>query len=175
MDVAGDSGACTLPHIHADVETFRFVRLSQMPFGKTHQIHHFAGGFGFERRKGVGVSVRNDHEVPTRVWISVQNHEIVTIAVNHQILFVVCIARDAAKHATFRLMRRREVLIAPGAPEVIHFRMLRDDGCFRNGRGIAVGCRGVHNVLQFLAGFEVGNLLGGHFHARTGFWIAAYA
>src|SRR5579864_806580 len=36
-------------------------------------------------------------------------------------------------------------------------------------------CGVVHYVLKFFAGFEVRNLFGGHFHARSGFRIAADA
>src|SRR5579863_6311535 len=49
-------------------------------------------------------------------------------------------------------------------------------------RGLSAGCRFaagcvvvIDQVLQLLAGLEVGDALGGHFHSRAGFGIAADA
>src|SRR5579871_1366155 len=41
--------------------------------------------------------------------------------------------------------------------------------------GRFLDCRVIHDVLKFFAGLEIGNLFGGHFHARPGLGITADA
>src|SRR5215472_1789842 len=57
----------------------------------------------------------------------------------------------------------------PWRPYLVRLRLL-----LIGRRGFFGGCRRVvYHVLKFFAGFEVGNLLSGHFDAGASFWIAS--
>src|SRR5579859_6204893 len=62
----------------------------------------------------------------------------------------------------------RQIASSAARLSALPFRGWRGRGPFR---WLAV----IDHILKFFAGFEIGDLLGRHFHARAGFGIAAYA
>src|SRR6266404_9881764 len=100
-------------------------------------------------------------------------------AVHDEVLLILLLAGLLAKNARLRGFRRLDIAVAPRTPKVVH-RNCADGplGTRRRFRRRSLGrrgMRGVHQVLEFLAGFEIRYALGGHLHARARFRIASHA
>src|SRR5665213_421485 len=172
VDVAGDSGARAFADVHPEVEPAWLVNRLKMPFGKAHQRHHF-GGRGFVNGRQLrGVRVRNDHKMTAGVGIAVQHNEIVTAAMDDHVFLIAILGGDSAEHTTFERFGRGEISVAPWTPEIIHFNRPPESVNRTSGfLGNRVIDARIYDVLQFLARFEIGDFLGGDFHARAGFGI----
>src|SRR5271157_634423 len=118
------------------------------------------------------------------VWEPVEDHETARGPVHHQALPVVRRLGRGAKDTLASFPCRGHVLIPPGGPEIVHAipgpSLLRVRSLLRRGGRFGAWAwrpgrpgRIVHHVLQFLAGLEIRDLLGGHFHPRAGFRVAA--
>ncbi len=122
--------------------------------------------------------IGDDHQMAGAIGKQVQNHEVEFPAVHDQVFRIVMFGGNTAEDASGDRESLLNVLIAPRTPEVVHNGGRASSGAFRlpavvAGAGFAAGS--VHQVLQFLAGLEIGNALGWHFHARAGLRIASHA
>src|SRR5215469_5848161 len=127
--------------------------------------------------------VGHDHNVAGGVGEAIQNDEAFLGTVNDQCLFVAIALEGVAEDAVWLLALRRllQVLVAPGRPEVVHF--VPASGGSRSPLGVRRIARRlrssrlgtVDEVLEFLAGFEEGNLLGRHLDLFAGLGVPSHA
>src|SRR5215469_6997618 len=126
--------------------------------------------------------VGHDHNVAGGVGEAIQNDEAFLGTVNNQCLFVAIAPQGVAEDAVWLLALRRllQVLVAPGRPEVVHFVPASGSRCPLAVRRIARRRRSsrlgtVDEVLEFLAGFEEGNLLRRHLDLFAGLGVPSHA
>lgn len=123
VDVTGDSSAGALAEIHPEIEPTRFVDLAQVTLGVARERHHFLEGVIRRLLEQIDVLVRHNHQVPGGVRKAIENDEIEFGAMDDQRLSVILGRGKIAENAGRARMRRGDVLVTPGRPQVVHNRI----------------------------------------------------
>src|SRR2546429_6535279 len=112
-----------------------------------------------------------NHQVTGDVGIQIENDEIMSAPMEHEIVFVLgWILLRGAENAVGGLRHigsaRGDVSMSPGTPESFHNNQIRDDSSC--GVKTHLSRTLVDEFLEFLAGFEIRNPLGGNINGGAG-------
>src|SRR5437879_5039786 len=124
-----------------------------------------------------------NHQVTADIRVQIEDDEIVSAPMKDVILFIVgWILLRGAENAVGGLRHigsaRGDVSMSPGTPESFHNSLIRDDssGAFRFASLQNLLSRTlVDEFLEFLAGFEIRNPLGGNINGGAGLGISPSA
>ena len=122
MDVAGHAGARRASKIHAKIHPVRFVICSISGLNALREPHYFAQSVWIASAEFRHVRVRNDHDVPGSIRITIKNDEDFRAAIHDQCFGVVFTGGSIAKNAVrlYAACCLFHVLVAPGSPEIVH-------------------------------------------------------
>src|SRR5688572_13632311 len=121
MQVLPDPRAGAVTQIHAEIKPFRLVELPMRPDPTFCQLHHFRRLIDGGIVEPCSMGVWRHHEMPRRVWKKVEDDEIMGTAINDQSIIVSgCIVADAEGACDRYPSHRRDVVIAPWAPQKLH-------------------------------------------------------
>jgi len=83
------AGAGDATEVHTHVEALGIIRFAECLLASLDQIHHLISCFFWRRTQLPYMGIGRNHQVTTDVWISIEDDEVVSGAVNYQIPFVV--------------------------------------------------------------------------------------
>ncbi len=120
MQMPGDARPGAFSDVHSQIQSLGTINRAQVPLAVARQAEHLQKRFFVEFFQRRHMLIGDYHDVPAGVREAIQNHEIRGAAVDDEGFMVVGTARGGAENALTRLTGCRNVLIAPGSPEIIH-------------------------------------------------------
>ena len=118
-----DTGSGSLPLVEADIDAFAVKMFLQHQRAALHQVHDLVRLIRFKLGQRHHMPIGTDHDMPVAVREFVHDHKSIPAPVQDQPLLVFIPAFGKTKNTAVRF-GTKDVLDAPGRPQLFHFLFL---------------------------------------------------
>jgi hypothetical protein len=125
MEMLADSSARCRAEVHSQIEAFRAIQLLQSGDGSLRELHHFCELIDICSNKVIEMLVWRNHQMAGRIWKQIEDYKIAIATKDNEPFRIPARIVSDTKHTSGGfLSARRQIIVAPWAPDEIHARDL---------------------------------------------------